>query len=271
MSALETVANWGAPHAAAAVVDAGGAVDWFGEVEHPFALTSVTKLLTCYAVLVGCEEHTVALDDPAGPAGSTVAHLLAHASGLSPNDPARVLTAPGVRRLYSSAGFEVLAGHLEAAAGMAFADYLAAAVFAPLGMGTARFAGSAAAGSTATLGDCVAFARELLCPKLVTAETLAGATEVVFPGLAGVLPGFGYHDPCDWGLGFELRDTKAPHWTGGRNSERTFGHFGQSGSFVWVDPAAGIACVVLADRPFGPWAAMAWPDFSDAVLAEYAS
>ena len=138
-------------------------------------------------------------------------------------------------------------------------------------MGTARLAGSAAAGLTATLGDCVAFARELLCPKLVTAETLGSATEVAFPGLAGVLPGFGYHDPCDWGLGFELRDGKAPHWTGGSNSARTFGHFGQSGPFVWVDPAAGIACVVLADRPFGPWAATAWPDFSDAVLAEYAS
>ena len=42
--------------------------------------------------------------------------------------------------------------------------------------------------------------------------------EVAFPELAGVLPGFGYHNPNDWGLGPEIRGTKAPHWTGhGKN------------------------------------------------------
>ena len=70
----------------------------------------------------------------------------------------------------------------------------------------------------------------------------------------GVLPGFGYQPHCDWGLGFEIRDRKAPHWTGSRNSPRTFGHFGQSGSFLWVDPEARVACASLADRDFGDWA-----------------
>ena len=55
-----------------------------------------------------------------------------------------------------------------------------------------------------------------------------------------------------------------------RNSATTFGHFGQSGSFLWVDPDAGLACASLADRPFGEWAAQAWPALSDAVLAEFA-
>ena len=54
------------------------------------------------------------------------------------------------------------------------------------------------------------------------------------------------------------------------NSAATFGHFGQSGSFLWVDPAAGLACAALADRPFGEWAAQAWPELSDGVLAEFA-
>jgi CubicO group peptidase (beta-lactamase class C family) len=85
-----------------------------------------------------------------------------------------------------------------------------------------------------------------------------------------VLPGFGRQDPCDWGLGVELRDGKHPHWTGRRNSPQTFGHFGQSGSFLWVDPVAGVACAGLADRDFGPWAADAWPDLADRVLAELA-
>jgi CubicO group peptidase (beta-lactamase class C family) len=91
---------------------------------------------------------------------------------------------------------------------------------------------------------------------------------VAFPGLVGVLPGYGRMEPNDWGLGFELRDTKEPHWTGRRNSPRTFGHFGQSGSFLWVDPEAGLACACLSDRRFGDWAKKAWPRLSDAVVAE---
>ena len=92
---------------------------------------------------------------------------------------------------------------------------------------------------------------------------------MAFPGLRGVLTGFGRQDPLDWGLGFELRDAKSPHWTGSRNSPSTFGHFGGSGSFLWVDPEAGLACAVLSGREFDAWARDAWPAFSDAVLAEY--
>jgi CubicO group peptidase (beta-lactamase class C family) len=101
--------------------------------------------------------------------------------------------------------------------------------------------------------------------------TLTQATTVAFPGLTGVLPGYGHQRPNDWGLGFELRDHKSPHWTGTRNSPRTYGHFGQSGTFLWVDPDAGAACVCLTDRDFGPWAVEAWTPFTDGVLAELAA
>jgi CubicO group peptidase (beta-lactamase class C family) len=121
-----------------------------------------------------------------------------------------------------------------------------------------------------TLDDLLRFARELQSPTLVAAETFAEATSVQFPGLGGVLPGFGRWDPNDWGLGFELRDAKTPHWTGSRNSPRTFGHFGGSGTFLWVDPEANLACGVLTDREFDAWALDAWPRLSDDVLAEAA-
>jgi CubicO group peptidase (beta-lactamase class C family) len=75
-------------------------------------------------------------------------------------------------------------------------------------------------------------------------------------------------EPNDWGLTFELRDAKSPHWTGRRNSERTFGHFGATGTFLWVDPDAGLACGVLTDRRFGDWALEAWPPLGDSVLSE---
>ena len=66
----------------------------------------------------------------------------------------------------------------------------------------------------------------------------------------------------------EIRDSKSPHWTGANSSPRTFGHFGQSGTFLWVDPDAGAAAVALTDRDFGPWAAEVWPPFTDGVLDE---
>jgi len=150
---------------------------------------------------------------------------------------------------------------------MPFAEYLHAAVMRPLGLG-ARYDGRPGSGLYGSLRDLLALGRELLAPTLVAPETLAEATSVQFPGLVGVLPGFGRQEPNDWGLGIELRDRKSPHWTGARNSERTFGHFGRSGTFLWVDPEAGIALGCLTDLDFGDWAKEAWPALSDAVLAE---
>ena len=63
----------------------------------------------------------------------------------------------------------------------------------------------------------------------------------------------------DWGLGFELKDAKSPHWTGTRNSRRTFGHFGGSGTFLWVDPEPGLATACLTDREFDEWASRHGP------------
>jgi CubicO group peptidase (beta-lactamase class C family) len=150
---------------------------------------------------------------------------------------------------------------------MPFAEYLAAAVLEPLGLG-ARLDGKPGSGLHGSLGDLLAIGRELLAPTLLAAETLAEATRVQFPGLVGVLPGFGRQEPNDWGLGLELRDHKFPHWTGSHNSERTFGHFGRSGTFLWVDPEPGIALACLTDLAFGEWAAKAWRELSDAVLEE---
>ena len=90
--------------------------------------------------------------------------------------------------------------------------------------------------------------REFQRPRLIAPETLAEATSVQFPGLVGVLPDIGRMDPNDWGLGVELRDGKQPHWTGSHNSPRTFGHYGSSGTFLWVDPEADTA-LALSDRP----------------------
>ena len=270
MKALRQIADWGAAHAALAVLGAdGGELGATGDHRHVFRWASVTKLVTALAALVAAEEGTIDLDAPAGPAGSTVRHLLAHASGLPFEGHGPPIAAPAVRRIYSNAGIETLADAVAQGAGMPFGEYMSEAVLRPLGLG-ADLRGSPAAGLDGSLDDLVRLARELQTPSLVSPETLAEATTVQFPGLAGVLPGVGRFDPLDWGLGFELKDSKDPHWSGRLTSPRAFGHFGGSGTFLWVDPETGVACACLTDREFGPWALEAWPALSDAVLAELA-
>jgi len=261
VDALRQVDGWPCEHVAVGVT---GALDaTHGEVERRFAWASVTKLATAVAMLVAVEEGLVDLDEPAGPPGSTFRHLLAHASGL-PFDPGPPISRPGTRRVYSNYGFEVAAALVAERAEMPFADY-----FAHVWQGTtAVLHGSAGSGAEGTLADLLELARELQAPTRLAPETLAEAVAVQFPGLGGVLPGFGRQDPNDWGLGLELRAAKSPHWTGSRNAPQTFGHFGRSGTFLWVDPEAGLALGCLTDLAFGDWARDAWPSLADAVLAE---
>lgn len=269
--ALEQVAAWPVEHAAVAVrsrahARTGALPICIGPLDRPFRWASVTKLLTALVALDAVSTGQLDLDEPAGPAGSTVRHLLAHASGLSLDGKA-VHAAPGRRRVYSNRGIELVAELVEARAGAPFAEVLRERVLVPIGATATQLQGSAAAGAVGPLADLVALVDELLLPTVVDPDLLALATQPSFPGLSGVLPGFGRQTPCDWGLGFEVRGSKSPHWTGAGCSDRTYGHFGRSGSFLWVDPDAGVACAGLADREFGAWAAAAWPRLSDDVLA----
>jgi CubicO group peptidase (beta-lactamase class C family) len=269
VEALRQVDGWPADNVAAGVVRGGKVVASRGARDREFRWASVTKPVTALAVLVAAEEGTVDLDEAAGPPGSTVRHLLAHTSGL-PFEGHDQISPPGRRRIYSNTGFDVLAAFVAERAEMPFEEYLRQAVLEPLGMG-AELRGSAGSHLFGNLDDLLRVARELLAPTLVAPETLAEGTSVQFPGLAGVIPGMGRFDPNDWGLGFELRDEKPGHWSGTEVSPRTFGHWGGSGAFLWVDPEADLALGVLSDREFGDWAKQAWPRLSDAVYEEATS
>lgn len=248
-----------------------GASEQAGELEHVFWLASVTKVLTALAVLVAHEEEILSLDEPAGPPGSTVRLLLCHASGL-PFDGSTPIAEPGRRRVYGNAAFEVLGDLVAERAGLPLSTYVAEAVCAPLGMSATSVPGSPAHSGRSTLRDLLALSAELLAPTRVLAPaTLAEATTAQLPDLVGVLPGYGRFDPNPWGLGLELHGHKSPHWMPDAASPECFGHFGQSGTFLWVDPTRGVGLVGLSDATFGPWAADAWPALGEAVLALSAS
>jgi CubicO group peptidase (beta-lactamase class C family) len=265
-SALALIDAWGAANAAAAVLAPTGLVAERGDPSHAYPWASVTKLVTATAVLIATERGLLDLDEPAGPPGATVRHLLAHASGLAFEGDA-ILAAPGRRRIYSNPGFDLLGALVAEQVGQTFEAVIHDWVLAPLGMHATRLVGRPSAGLEGPIGDLAALGFELLHPTLLGRDTLAMATSVAFPGLAGVVPGIGHFEPCDWGLGFELRDAKTPHWTGPANSPATFGHFGGTGTCLWIDPIARLGLAVLTDRGFGPWALEAWPRLSDEVLS----
>lgn len=266
LETLQQVGHWPVDNAAAAVV-ADGHLWRSGDTGRVFDLASVTKPIAAWGFLVAVEEGVVELDQPMGPESATVRHLLAHASGVGFRDrePERPV---GERRIYSSAGFEILAEGVEKLSGIPFPEYLREAVFAPLGMGNTQLHGSAGHDMSSTVEDLSRFILEVLEPTLLHESTVAEIFRDQFPGLRGTVPGYGMHKPNPWGLGFELHGTKSPHWLGEGMPADVAGHFGQSGTYLWVHRPTGRGMVALTDRDFGAWAKPLWAETNDAIWAE---
>ena len=273
MSALHLVTAWPVDHVAAAIVTDHG-VERIGDAERSYRLASLSKPITAWAVMVAVEEGVIDLDAPLrfvdAPDGATMRHLLSHAAGFGFDGDAPI-GRPEQRRMYSNTGVERAADELAAAAEMSFEHYLTEAVFEPLGMKATALKGSPAHAIWSTLDDMIRFVAEMRRPVLLAPDTFAEMVRSQFPTLAGIVPDVGRFDPCPWGLGVEIHGAKAPHWMGRANSAATFGHFGGAGTMMWVDPLADVGVVALTDRMFDEWRAealRAWPEFSDAVLAE---
>lgn len=284
--ALDRISQWPVDTVAAAVVRLGDdlpggldVLDSEGPTGHVFRLASIGKTMATWATLVAVEEGTVSLDDALDDGVDdghvrTVRHALAHAAGYG-FDAGSPTAAPERRRTYGNLAFELVADHVAAASGMPFADYLSVGVFEPLAMTSSSLDGSPATQVHSTVDDVARFLAETVTPVLVTAETAAEARRVQWPDLGGIVPGVGRFETCPWGLGFEIRGDKSPHWTSRANSHATYGHFGGAGTMTWVDPAIdpAIGVVALTDRSFDEWADDAltlWPELGDAVLEEFA-
>ena len=219
------------------------------------------------AALIAIEEGSVALTDEVADNGATLRHLLAHAGGF-PFDDTQPVSAPGQRRIYSNTGYELLANHIASATGIEFDEYLDESLVQPLGANSVELLGSPAKDIHASASDVAKLAIEMQRPTLLSNSTVVSAITPHFPDLEGIVPSVGKFSPCQWGLGPEIKGHKHPHWTGTRNSASTFGHFGGTGTFLWVDPVTNAACVLLSDKAFSDWGMIFWPAFSDSVLEE---
>lgn len=242
-----------------------------GDLDKVYPLASVSKLVATYAALVAIERGHLSLGDPAGegtPSGCTVEHLLSHSAGYA-FEGGEFLAQPGQRRMYTNAGIEQLAVVVSDAVGQPFDSWVRDTVTGPLGMDSLEITGSPAKDYLGSINDLLLLADEFLTPSLISQALADDAHRPHFPELAGVLPGYGRQSPNDWGLGAEIKGSKSPHWTGSRHSARTYGHFGQSGSYLWVDPEAGhagLAGAFLSNKNFSEDHARIWPELGDLLL-----
>jgi CubicO group peptidase (beta-lactamase class C family) len=276
-----------------------------------FALASLTKPLVGAACMVALEEGLIGLDSEVRDS-FTLRHLLSHCAGLPEagllwRDPPGY--PPGTQRWYSNAGYVQAAKLLESASGMSCARYLDEAVLAPLAMDaslglperdaarTARvwqpgrygdgelfnserfrrdappqgggFATARAYGAfvSCLLARGAAGGRALLAPETVD-EMLAPQ----FGPLPGGVGGVGDWPDLCWGLGFDVRGQRQPHWAGASLSPRTASHFGASGTLAWLDPERGLGLVALANRgSYSGWWREPWAALGAAVTAAAAA
>ena len=145
-----------------------------GPTDRVFRWASVTKVLTAWTTLVAVQDGHLHLDEPAGPEGSTVRHLLAMTSGLTDSesykipagiDPYAYLSllpvdrTPGTRWHYDTQVYRLLFPVLEAATGEPLQAYTDSRLSRPLGLTSLAWGGA-----TLTIGmstTCVT--RNRLC------------------------------------------------------------------------------------------------------------
>ena len=262
---LRQIDEWPTPNAAAAVFSREGVLGARGDRGRVSRWASVTKLVTAVATLVAAEEGVVELDEPAGPEGSTVRHLLAHASGL-PFEGTRPIAPPdgaGSTRIPASRCWP---RHVAARGRDAVRRVSGGRVLRPLGL-PVELRGSPASGLHGGLDGLSPSPRALRADPRGAGDARGGDERRSFPACQAWCPASDAGIPTT-GASASSSATGRRRTGRVRNSPRTFGHFGGSGSFLWIDPEAGLGCACLTDRDFGDWALEAWPRLSDAVLEE---
>ncbi len=265
------------PHIdAIAVIDAGGNYHYVGSASGRYAFASVTKLFSTYvvadAVLSGFISFEDVIDDPYFDKGDvTLADLMSHASGVRPV-PLECFE-PRQKRIYTNEAFQYAGDFLIRRLGRQFKGVTVGQLFEE-GLGshlstTIDIAGSCANSATGTFDDLVKFLAEMRIPTFLDRQMHEFLVTPHCEDLPGILPGWGHYDRNLFGIGYEIKGEKSPHWSGACSSSSTFGHFGQSGTFVFHDPMHSVSVACVTNEAFGPWAKEAYPQMCDEIYARF--
>ncbi|WP_288292596.1 serine hydrolase [uncultured Varibaculum sp.] len=242
----------------------------WGDQDKVYPWMSVTKLVTSRTILGAVENGVLDLEQPleqlpgmSEPRPVSVADLLAHRAGLD-HEKREFTRDPHSRRVYSNSGYEILGDLLSERSGVPFATWVVEMVFSPLGI-KRELRGSPAWGMHGSLRELLAFAFEAACPRFLCPRMFSAWSGSDGMQLPGVVPGYGFYRENAWGLGCEVRVAKDPHWTLPGSSAQTYGHFGQSGSFLWIDPTSHLGAVFLGQEAFGALHKQLWPKLNCAL------
>ena len=271
-----------------------------------FDLASLTKVVaTASAIMLLADRGRVALRRsvaaylPAfrgeGKARVTVRHLLEHRSGLRAflplNTLARDMEAarqlvlteplrwePGARMEYSDLNGMLLGWVVEAAAGRPLDAFVAAELFAPLGMTQTMFvparrlrgrtvpvglwrehviAGQVHDQNAVRLGGVSGYAglfsSGLDLARYAQMILRRGQTETGDQLIrTGTVELFMRRGTDARALGWAMRDTMSEDNTGSLLSASTVGHTGYTGTSIWIDPDRNLFVILLTNRVFAP-------------------
>lgn len=257
---------------AVGVVDPDGELSVFGTVKGRYGFASVTKLLTTQVIADAVASGFVSFDDWVNDeyfnkGQVSLSDLLSHSSGIRPDHLECV--APREKRIYTNEAFELAGNFVMKRLGADFENYAIGDLFEE-GLGlhlnsTIKMNGSCAHSANGSFEDLLAFAQEIRQPTFLEPQIHSQLVKPYLPELSGVLPGWGNYDRNEFGIGYEIKGDKSPHWTGSKSSPQTYGHFGQSGVFVFHDPVNMITASCVTNHDFGPWSKEAFPKMCDDI------
>lgn len=251
------------------VIDPHGELHLEGRCVERFAWASITKILTVFVFADAVASEILTFDTPTRIEGVTFADLLSHASGIrSGQDP----ISPRTKRVYTNEAYRRAEQELVQVLGEGFESTTIAQLFeesfAHQLESTIRIESTCDATASGTFDDLVALLCEMRDPQLIDPAIHTQLTTPHIESLPGIVPGWGSFAPNLWGIGYEIHGTKN-HWMGSQLSERSYGHFGMSGSFVVHDPEKNISLACKSSQDFGPWAKDVWPDMVNNIVREY--
>jgi CubicO group peptidase (beta-lactamase class C family) len=265
------------PHTdAVEIIDPSGTSHRFGNPTGRYEFASVTKLITTHVIADGVQSGFGSFDDDVISeelmSAATLADVLSHASGIRPEGQPSI--APRTKRIYTNEAYDLAEKFFISMLGSGFDDENIGSIFEE-GLNsslatTITIDGSCAKSASGTFDDLATFCREIREPQFLDPHIHSELTRVHCDGLEGIVPGWGNYANNTWGIGYEIKGTKHPHWMGTLSSPHTYGHFGQSGAFVMHDPVNNISIASVSSESFGPWAKIAWPHMIDQIFQQYA-